>query len=611
MKKISIIISLFCVFPFWICQDLYSGPPGEDAVYVGSETCSGCHSDKYDILKDRPGVIIPIADALLNNDADENGNTDFEDGLTLDGSHEFDSPFSILESAGYAPVLSKNGDNYTITIGENVYSINFILGNYWKLLFLTGIGNSDYILPVQFNVKNNNYDLYNPGRWFDFDNGNVTGFKYENGNTPVSKGNTGDSWQNLCMGCHVTGLTTMVQNEDNEWLGELGNQLSEYGTKCEACHGPGSEHTAGAFSQEDKKIVNPENLEDSQLRISVCGRCHVRGTSTGGVHEFPWDDENNKPCMPGSDVDDFYLDDGLRWLDGTSYGNYQQCQDYKLSVMFNKSRTAIVCWNCHDPHGSENKHDLLSTSDDNTICLNCHAAINNFFDNEDVINHTKHPYDPEESGLSRCTTCHLSKVARSALDYDIHSHTFEAITPERTLKLNMPNSCMVSCHKTLTVNEVLYTNDDLSDWTQEADLKIAAYLDEYAQNWWGTIMPASEIGTEKSDYKVSEQIMIELGLSNPTVRLMKSKLLLLMLTPDGNLLFFPEWTPGFAGIQYTIPYSFELPLTSLIPFVPSKKIGNYFIGFAVMHPDSNLANLTFYSEFSVESGSISMFNLSP
>jgi hypothetical protein len=75
------------------------------------------------------------------------------------------------------------------------------------------------------------------------------------------------------------------------------------------------------------------------------------------------------------------------------------------------------------------------------------------------------------------------------------------------------------------------------------------------------------------------------------------------------LKFFPIWTSEFAGFEYTLPWSFELPLTPVIPIIPGEELGTYFLGFTILHPDSNPSDLVFYSDFSIESDSIALFNI--
>jgi hypothetical protein len=111
-----------------------------------------------------------------------------------------------------------------------------------------------------------------------------------------------------------------------------------------------------------------------------------------------------------------------------------------------------------------------------------------------VSAHTNHPYAPSRKmGLGRCSKCHMPKTAKTAIDYDIHSHTFEAIPPEKTLMYQeeggMPSSCSVSCHRTITDIFPNGADGSISDWTEMSDNDLAEWLMEYygpEGKWWQT-----------------------------------------------------------------------------------------------------------------------------
>jgi hypothetical protein len=128
---------------------------------------------------------------------------------------------------------------------------------------------------------------------------------------------------------------------------------------------------------------------------------------------------------------------------------------------------------------------IPTENDNDTLCLACHAThgafeeitkeqVAEYEDNLEHIStvvsaHSNHPYGPERSmGLSRCSKCHMPKIAKSAINYDIHSHTFEPIAPEKTLMYQeqggMPNTCAVSCHAQKVNSFGLGYDPDIGDW---------------------------------------------------------------------------------------------------------------------------------------------------
>lgn len=157
---------------------------------------------------------------------------------------------------------------------------------------------------------------------------------------------------------------------------------------------------------------------------------------------------------------------------------------------------------------------IPTENDDNTLCLACHAThrpfsaitkeqVANLEENIDHIENvvsapTHHPYGPERKmGLSRWSKCHMPTVATSAVAYDIHSHTFEVMPPEKTLfyqdKGGMPNACAVSCHATKGNSLGLGLDPALGTWNAQFDRDLATELMKYygpnGLRWQKTLTP--------------------------------------------------------------------------------------------------------------------------
>lgn len=290
---------------------------------------------------------------------------------------------------------------------------------------------------------------------------------------------------------------------------------------CEACHGPGSLHVI-MYGDPDL-IVKPVEDFDAQQANDACGMCHVRGKSSTGKFSFLWDDETDHAYVLGEPLFDFFQTAAGFYPDGvTSRQHHQQYHD-----LYNSSKPTfrfhqVRCYECHDPHLDNDAsirevmyeqvgEELLpipTRVDDNTLCLACHATHGPFVDitkeiiadyeaNRDAIAavvtaHTHHPYAPERlMGLSRCTGCHMPKTAKSGDPYDIHSHTFEAISPEKTLlyqdKGGMPNSCGLTCHARFGLEILPNHSSDgsLTNWAEQSDRDRANWLLTKFREWWG------------------------------------------------------------------------------------------------------------------------------
>jgi hypothetical protein len=205
------------------------GPAGEPAeavaatvgaTYVGSLTCSGCHTDIYQTFMQsgHPWKLNPVV----------NGQPP-------------DFPFTEI------PELPE---------GYTWDDILYVIGGYnWKARFVNHEG---YIItnpPSETGVTDylNQWNFANPlvGReagWVTYNSG-VENKPYD------------------CGSCHTTGYSPRGNQDD---LPGLIGTWAEPGIQCEACHGPGSLHVQAPRGVALKIDRDPE----------MCGKCHRRGDVT-------------------------------------------------------------------------------------------------------------------------------------------------------------------------------------------------------------------------------------------------------------------------------------------------------------------------------------------
>ncbi|VAX22619.1 hypothetical protein MNBD_IGNAVI01-1567 [hydrothermal vent metagenome] len=517
------------------CLQCHNNPGLHDA--TGWRT--SMHANGYSVvlndsltMQDMYGVI---------NDYDGNGIDDFHDGLNF---NNITSAFDKYKPN--APILAySDADGYTITMGEVTYKVYLTYGGsgLYKQRYGVKIPASDgttkgiYISPIQFNEKTSEYVLYHDGDWYNSDNTP----KYNSSTTLAEAVTNGRSLTKGCAGCHTTGLE-VSQDTNGEWLasgagvedeslyaGKVNyfdidgdGDLDQINTGCERCHGPGSEH---ASSGDKTKIINPKDLTAEQAN-NLCGMCHSRGKSKpNNTFGYPFHDDTLEGWNVGDIVSDIYTDGGGYWGDKvtsvtSSKQHHQQFYDFYQSSKPTFQFHQVTCYECHDVHNTEKHHIvteveeedslgnpivIATENDNNTLCLSCHATHGDFADisvemvadyanNVDgigtiVSEHSNHPYDPEGTGASRCSKCHMPKVAKSAIAYDIHSHTFEPIPPQKTKDFAMPNACAVSCHaKTSYPNfDVPITDADFTDWGGTNQQALADELMKYygpGGSWW-------------------------------------------------------------------------------------------------------------------------------
>jgi len=402
-----------------------------------------------------------------------------------------------------------------------------------------GLSNENYVSPVQYNEKTHGYVIYHSEAWYD--DANMPRFGTTTTAAELSAEN-GRTYSKKCIGCHTTGIRELGQDPNGEWIyrpypaslinPDRPEQYPDYdhdgiadivNIGCEACHGPGSLHILGGGDPEFILAPSKLSTEDSN---AICEQCHIRVKSVpNATHDWPRRDDVHEPWIPGvteTPLKDFYTDAAGRWPDGVhGKQHHQQYFDFYESSKPTFQFHPVKCVECHSPHTARQKHmivtkiedeglEIPTSNDNNTLCLACHAThgafeeitkeqVAEYDDNLDhianvVAAHTNHPYAPTRTmGLSRCSKCHMPKVQKSAINYDIHAHTFEPISPEKTLAFQadggMPNSCAVSCHS-IKVNSFGFGIDpDIGTWTNYFDALTATELMKYfgpGGMWWDT-----------------------------------------------------------------------------------------------------------------------------
>ncbi|GBD89133.1 doubled CXXCH motif [bacterium BMS3Abin03] len=547
--------------------------------YVGPLKCLTCHSDKqgwssslhangYSMqlddthtMQDKLGIV---------NDYDQNSIDDFHDGLDFNTISSVFDPYKPN-----APVLAYSTQNgYTIKIGEVTHKVYLTYGGsgYWKQRYAVKINTSEgesadyYISPIQYNEKTHEYVLYHADAWYDSNDDPI----YTNASTLADASQNSRSLAKGCSGCHVTGLEIAGQDANGEWIfsgagvldesqyTDLNNfydingdgTLDQINVGCEKCHGPGEDHAVN-FPGDKSKIINPATDLSVWQANNLCGMCHSRGHSKpNGTFGFPFNDDNLTSWSVGDIVTDYYDYAAGYWGDGkNSKSHHQQFLDFYRSGKPNFQYHNVACYECHDPHGTAehqivteveeedstgNPITIVTENDNNTLCLSCHATHGDFTDipvewvadyqnhisdiAPIVSAHTNHPYDPDgTTSASRCSKCHNPKVAKSAINYDIHSHTFEAIAPEKTKIFQMPSSCAVSCHRDIENGADPIFNigvdADLGDWTETTDIALADSLMNYygpGGIWWDHI-----VKVERENSGIPETYALSQNFPNP------------------------------------------------------------------------------------------------
>ncbi len=304
-------------------------------------------------------------------------------------------------------------------------------GGLHKQRYLTSLGNSLYVIPLQFQPmgSDSSADLgrtvwveYNTvsNKWWDTATNALT--------IPnLVTGGKAKSFDISCAGCHFTGYS-VTKNAAGEYLatavadanGET-NHLNPYAKQemnigCEVCHGPGSEHADaggnGTF------IVTPQNLTPEREAM-ICGTCHTRAQSKDpdGLKVEATLDANNKMMKPGTSRADFLANNVFRHDASTATGDFwgdakhskkhhQQYTDFIQTKKYRNGTALKTCVNCHDVHAPGTDRHQLSGSSDNSLCISCHATI-------EVVAHMTAKTGTSMGASTKCVECHFTKTAKS------------------------------------------------------------------------------------------------------------------------------------------------------------------------------------------------------
>src|SRR3984957_7258747 len=239
------------------------------------------------------------------------------------------------------------------------------------------------------------------------------------------------AWNKQCYSCHVSQQEKNFDVEKNEYK----TSWLDFGTNCERCHGPGSEHVAHPHTP---GIVIQTRL-DAKRNTMACAQCHsfrdtfAKGFSAGDdyYNYFVPILEYNQP----RDKDPAYWADGrTRRFSNDAYGLWQ-------SECFLKG--GATCVSCHSSvHEVEIEKNPQLRPTANALCTRCHTAIG-----EKISAHTHHAAG---STGSSCVECHMPRTVFS-IKAEIRDHSMSVPVPENTIHHGIPNACNI-CHKDRDAN---------------------------------------------------------------------------------------------------------------------------------------------------------------
>lgn len=347
--------------------------------YVDSRTCATCHrtiADAYSHTGMGRSLYKP---ALSNTVEDYKKNHEFLHALS--GTH-----YSMIIRDGqfYQRRWQTGFDGKETNVEEMKIDDVIGSGNHSRS-YLHRMANGGYIeLPLSWYSEKGGYWAMSPG--FDSHHPPTRRFvSYE------------------CIFCHDA-APKIPLGHDSPGADPVFVRDLPQGIDCQRCHGPGGRHlqvvrTAGSKLEDVRaSIVNPARLSPS-LQMDACMQCHLEPTSSeipALIRRF-----NRGPFSftPGEPLSDFLL--AFDHAPGTGHDDKFEIVNssaYRLrkSQCFLKSKGALTCLACHDPHNVPRGPEAISHY--SNVCRQCHGSA---IDAQIALG--KHP------AANECISCHMPK----------------------------------------------------------------------------------------------------------------------------------------------------------------------------------------------------------
>jgi tetratricopeptide (TPR) repeat protein len=304
---------------------------------VGDKACIGCHDD---IVKKYAGhsmgcSIQPISKRIVCLSYSKESRNPFQ---------AFGREMSVVRKGKRMWHRERALDAEGKAIYEQLLEVNLVIGS----------GNNGH----SFLTNRNGFLFQTPISWYSQKEIWDTSPGFE----PNSF--TGRPIGNDCLFCHAN----RPERREGTINGFAATAVFE-SIGCERCHGPGEKHVQARLNHEavgdgpDYTIVNPKHLAPN-LREAICQQCHLEGEARVARR-----DRTFEQFRPGLPLEDF-MHVFVQSHQGKDQHAVNHVEQMYLSPCFTKSKGALGCISCHDPHEKVEKKNRVAHY--RASCQKCH-----------------------------------------------------------------------------------------------------------------------------------------------------------------------------------------------------------------------------------------------